>query len=110
MHALQLADPSVAAHYRDLAREFPDMQPMHELVVRLSNQAYASHLPVVTSLDVLVIGPITVAYWSHVKVFRICYHTRRKKELDYRFAYSTEAERLINALAIRAFSPNTDAW
>ena len=103
MNAEQLSDPAVTRHYADVVAIDPEMLPMLQLVQRLCAKQYASHLPVSTSHDVLVLGTgdsITVAYGGRTTLFQVRYCNWRGKH-ETHSCEASEAERLVDSLVTR---------
>lgn len=106
MHAKQLNDPAVIAHYQDAVTTFnSDLKPMLCLVERLCQKDYAVHFTVRTSHDTLIIGDrqpdcITVAYHPHLKRFQVRFCPAKGK-LEIHNCVIEQVENLIDALALR---------
>ena len=103
MNAQQLSNPAVTTHYADAVAIDSTMLPMLQLVQRLCAKPYASHLPVSTSHDVLVLGTgdsISVAYRPHVTLFQVRYRNRLGKH-ETHSCEASEVERLVDCLVTR---------
>jgi len=106
MRAEHLADPAVAEHYHSLAQEFPEYAQMYQLVCRLREKEYSGLVAVSTSHNALILemksAAVSLERWSHTQQYRVRLWPVHGECEAHRCNSSAEAERLVDALVLRA--------